>query len=126
MPKTIVIDNNDRLFDHNGQLVMDLSKYDADRELIYRLRTALDEANRNKYQKFLDVGEAIDGFRVIPRLFMGLYGYLTYEVILWFQALQEPTLAQAGLVTTVTGVLAPLFSFYVSSGKKKKSVTEGE
>lgn len=39
-----------------------------------------------------------------------------YEVVQWFMTLEEPNMAQAGLVSVVTGAGAAWFGLYVNSG----------
>ena len=41
-----------------------------------------------------------------------------YEVVQWFMSLQDPTTAQAGLVSVITGAGAAWFGLYVNSGKR--------
>ena len=59
----------------------------------------------------------LDDWRIIPRVIIALYGYVFYEVITWYMALQDPNMSQAGFVSTVVGAAALFFNFYVSSGK---------
>jgi hypothetical protein len=57
-----------------------------------------------------------DGWRVIPRLLIALYGWMCYNVADWFMALPEPSMAQVTFVSTVWGAAAAWFGFYVNSG----------
>lgn len=61
--------------------------------------------------------ESLNKLRVVPRLLIGLYGYMFYEVAMWFMALPEPTNAQAAFVSTIVGAGAAWFGLYVNSGK---------
>ena len=38
-----------------------------------------------------------------PRAFISMYIYILYEVTHWFMLLEEPNMAQAGLVSVVAG-----------------------
>ncbi len=60
----------------------------------------------------------IDNLRIFPRLFILVYIYMFYEVVQWFMSLQDPTTAQSGLVSVITGAGAAWFGLYVNSGKR--------
>lgn len=62
--------------------------------------------------------ESLDKLRIVPRLLIGIYGFMFYEVGEWFMALQDPTGAQAAFVSTMVGAGAAWFGLYVNSGKK--------
>jgi hypothetical protein len=57
-----------------------------------------------------------DKLRVFPRIFISIYIYVFYDVIQWFMTIPEPNMAQAGLVSVVTGAGAAWFGLYVNSG----------
>lgn len=57
-----------------------------------------------------------DRLRLFPRAFITIYMYMFYRVVEWFMALEDPTMAQAGLVSVVTGAGAAWFGLYVNSG----------
>lgn len=82
--------------------------------------------------------ELIDTWRVIPRLLVGAYSFLTWKVVDWYMniggtmefckiikdekvcgvfELTAPTTQQAALVTAVIGAAAVVFGLYTSSGK---------
>lgn len=61
----------------------------------------------------------LNEWRVLPRIFIGLYGWLFAEVWIWFMALPEPNVAQAGALATMTGASAAFFNFYVNSGNNR-------
>jgi|TARA_B100000927_G_C16402315_1_gene443946 hypothetical protein len=56
-----------------------------------------------------------DRLRVFPRLFISIYIYMFYQVTMWFMGLEDPNMAQAGLVSVVTGAGAAWFGLYVNS-----------
>ena len=64
--------------------------------------------------------ERIDRWRIIPRLLMLLYGIAFYKCMVLFMELPEPSMAQAGFVSTVVGAGAAWFGLYVGSGHRKK------
>ena len=72
----------------------------------------------NKYQKTVDLAHAIDQWRIFPRIFISTYIYLLYKVVMWYMALQAPTMEQSGLVSVVVGAGAAWFGLYIGSSKK--------
>ncbi|CAL9982030.1 hypothetical protein VPHD51_0141 [Vibrio phage D51] len=58
-------------------------------------------------------------WRPIPRLLVGLYIYLFYQVTMWFMGIPDPTMAQAGFISTIVGSAAAIFGLYVNSGTTK-------
>jgi drug/metabolite transporter (DMT)-like permease len=66
----------------------------------------------------LDMAEIIDAHRIFPKFFVAGYGALCWHMALWFEALPNPTSAQAAFVTIVVSVFAPLFNWYASSGRR--------
>ena len=58
--------------------------------------------------------EYFSRWRIFPRCFISMYIYLLYEVTMWFMALSEPNMAQAGLVSVVVGAGAAWFGLYVT------------
>ena len=76
-----------------------------------------DKENKSWYNNMSS--ERIDRWRIVPRL-MILYGIAFYECMMWFMELPEPSMAQAGFVSTVVGAGAAWFGLYVGSGSKQK------
>jgi hypothetical protein len=72
----------------------------------------------NKYQKTVDLAYAIDQWRIFPRIFISTYIFLLYKVVIWYMALQAPTMEQSGLVSVVVGAGAAWFGLYTGSSKK--------
>ena len=64
--------------------------------------------------------ERIDRWRVVPRVLMLLYGLAFYRGMNWFMELENPTLEQAGFVSTLVGAGAAWFGLYVGSGHRKR------
>lgn len=77
-----------------------------------------DKENKSWYNNMSS--ERIDRWRIVPRLLMILYGIAFYECMMWFMELPEPSMAQAGFVSTVVGAGAAWFGLYVGSGSKQK------
>ena len=63
----------------------------------------------------------LNEWRIIPRLL--ILGYLVafYDATQWFMALNDPSNAQAGFVSTIVGAGAAWFGLYVSGGKPNGS-----
>jgi len=72
----------------------------------------------NKYQGIIDLAKAVDSWRIFPRIFITTYIYLLYKVVIWFMALPDPNMNQAGLVSVVVGAGAAWFGLYTNSSKK--------
>ena len=66
-----------------------------------------------------EIPQFMSNWRLIPRIFMLLYGYAFYMTMQWFMALAEPNNAQAGFVSVVVGAGAAWFGLYVN-GKPSK------
>ena len=71
----------------------------------------------SKYQKTIDLAYAIDQWRIFPRIFISTYIYLLYKVVMWYMALEAPTMEQSGLVSVVVGAGAAWFGLYTGSSK---------
>ena len=66
---------------------------------------------------WLKLADALNALRVIPRIMLATYTLVWYQVIAWFMTLPDPSMAQAGLVSVVTGAGAAWFGLYIG-GKK--------
>ena len=75
-----------------------------------------DKENKSWYNNMSS--ERIDRWRIVPRLLMILYGIAFYECMMWFMELPEPSMAQAGFVSTVVGAGAAWFGLYTGTSKK--------
>ena len=73
----------------------------------------------NRHQKWIDLAYAIDQWRIFPRAFITMYIYLLYKVVMWYMALEAPTMEQSGLVSVVVGAGAAWFGLYTGSSKSK-------
>ncbi len=62
---------------------------------------------------------AINNYRVVPRLLVGGYSYLLYDVSHWFMSLTAPTSTQATFVSVLVGASAAVFGLYTNSRSSK-------
>lgn len=93
--------------------------------------------NIESYRRIqLFFAEWFDAWRVFPRIMVGLYMLMVYEVVRWYMALEDhimpgcivksgitciieaPSNQHAVLVTAVIGFSAAIFGFYTSTSKK--------
>ena len=81
--------------------------------------TSLVDSSKNRYQGLIDLAKAIDQWRIFPRVFISTYIYLLYKVVMWYMALEAPTMEQSGLVSVVVGAGAAWFGLYTGSSKSK-------
>lgn len=82
--------------------------------------TSTVDSSKNPYNKIIQAAKAIDAWRLFPRMFIGIYIYILYKSTMWFMALDDPSVAQAGLISVVTGIGAAWFALYVQTGNKDK------
>ena len=54
--------------------------------------------------------EQVDRWRIVPRLFICLYGLAFFRATEWFMALPEPTNAQSAFISVIVGAGAAWFS----------------
>lgn len=99
-------------------------------------------------RRHLAIAEAVDAWRLMPRLLVFAYAWLLVKVVTWYMHLephlpkevlprvaeltpeqiqvlliQAPTTQHAALVTAVVGIAAAIFGLYSSSGKKWNGFT---
>ena len=73
-----------------------------------------------KFRSWIDLAQAVDSWRIFPRIFISVYILLLYQVVNWFMNLSDPNTQQAGLVSIVVGAGAAWFGLYTGSSKKFK------
>jgi len=84
----------------------------------------------------LSMAEAIDAWRIVPRLMVAGYGFLVYQVVSWYMELvpymldgcvsdivekciiEAPATQHSVLVSAVIGLGAVMVGFYVNTGRK--------
>jgi len=82
--------------------------------------TSTVDSSKNRYQGLIDLARAVDSWRIFPRVFITTYIFLLYKVVIWYMALQSPTMEQSGLVSIVVGAGAAWFGLYTGTSKSKK------
>ena len=80
----------------------------------------------NRYQWLIDLSEAVDAWRIFPRVFISTYIYLLYKTTIWFTTLHDPNTAQAGLISVVVGAGAAWFGLYAGTGSRGGKTTIGK
>lgn len=66
------------------------------------------------------IAEALDSFRIFPRLFIVTYIVLILTGAFWFMGLIAPTATQAGFMSVLVGAGAAWFGLYVNSGPGRR------
>jgi len=84
-----------------------------------RIRELEDVANNNPWQKVIFMAQAVDAWRIFPRVFLSVYIFLLYYSTMWFMALPEPSLEQSGLISIIVGAGAAWFGLYAGTSKSK-------
>ena len=91
-----------------NEVEMDLNKFmDMVREisdLKDKIRELEDVTNVNPHQKWIHLAQAVDSWRIFPRLFLSVYIYLLYYSTIWFMALEDPSMSQSGLISMIVAV----------------------
>ena len=75
--------------------------------------------SHNPYKKWIYLAQAVDSWRIWPRVFLTVYIILVYKVTTWFMSLPVPNLEQSGLVSIVVGAGAAWFGLYLGSSPRK-------
>tara|TARA_Y100000114_G_scaffold153650_1_gene174022 strand:+ start:2268 stop:2657 length:390 start_codon:yes stop_codon:yes gene_type:complete len=114
-----------------NEVEMDLNKFmDMMREisdLKDKIRELEDVANVNPHQKWIHLAQAVDSWRIFPRLFLTVYIILLYSTVMWFMDLEAPNFEQSGLISVVVGAGAAWFGLYAgTSGSSKSFKGEGK
>lgn len=65
----------------------------------------------------------INEWKIIPRIMMLVFTVMSWRVVEWFMSLQDPTAAQAGLVSVVTGAATGAFAVWMNHEGKHVDVT---
>jgi hypothetical protein len=60
-------------------------------------------------------------WKILPRLMMIMMSISAWRVVEWFMTLPDPTPAQAGLVSVVTGAMTGAFAVWLGHEKEKAS-----
>jgi len=84
--------------------------------------SSVDEPNR--FQRWIEMAQAVDSWRIFPRAFLTTYIVVLYKVTVWFMGLDEPSFEQSGLVSIVVGAGAAWFGLY--AGTSGSSASKGD
>ena len=82
--------------------------------------TSIKDLGVNPYANLIHLARAVDSWRIFPRVFISTYIFLLYKVVIWYMALEGPTMEQSGLVSIVVGAGAAWFGLYTGSKAKGK------
>ena len=82
--------------------------------------TSVKDLGPNPYVKIIHMAKAVDSWRIFPRIFISTYIFLLYKVVIWYMALEAPSMEQSGLVSIVVGAGAAWFGLYTGSRSGKK------
>ena len=108
-----------------NEVEMDLNKFMSMVEEIGalkdKIRTLEDATNINPHQKWIHLAQAVDSWRIFPRVFLSVYIFLLYYSTMWFMALEEPSLEQSGLISIIVGAGAAWFGLYAGTSGASKS-----
>ena len=74
--------------------------------------TSVKDMGPNPYAKIIHMARAVDSWRIFPRIFISTYIFLLYKVVIWYMALEAPSMEQSGLVSIVVGAGAAWFGLY--------------
>mgnify|MGYP000193775644 CR=1 FL=1 len=77
------------------------------------------KTHNNPYQKLIHLAEAVDAWRLFPRVFISVYMFLLIHVVIWFTNLENPSMEQSGLISVVVGAGAAWFGLYTGTGNGK-------
>ena len=106
-----------------NEVELDLSKFmellQEQSKLKDRIRELEDSSTVNPWQKFIFAAQAVDSWRIFPRLFLSVYIFLLYYATMWFMAFPEPSMEQSGLISIIVGAGAAWFGLYAGTSKGK-------
>lgn len=71
----------------------------------------------NKRKIAMSFAEAMDYFRIVPRIILVCYSIMMYEVVQWYMELTNPTTEQASLIVTLLGIAGAIIGLYQKGGK---------
>ena len=108
-----------------NEVEMDLNKFMAMvqeiSELKGKIRDLEDVTNVNPHQRWIHLAQAVDSWRIFPRMFLTVYIVLLYKCTIWFMDLPTPTFEQSGLISIVVGAGAAWFGLYAGTSGASKS-----
>ena len=106
-----------------NEVELDLSKFmellQEQSKLKDRIRELEDQDTRNPWQKVIFMAQAVDSWRIFPRLFLSVYIFLLYYATMWCMNLPDPSMEQSGLISIIVGAGAAWFGLYAGTSKSK-------
>ena len=75
----------------------------------------------NRHQRWIHLAQAVDSWRIFPRMFLTVYIVLLYKCTIWFMALETPSFEQSGLISIVVGAGAAWFGLYAGTTNSSKT-----
>ena len=84
-----------QIADVNQSIVQAIANKQPTAELKDKIRDLEDVTKANPYQKIIFVAQAVDSWRIFPRVFLSIYMYLLYFTTFWFMDLAEPSFEQS-------------------------------
>lgn len=79
----------------------------------------------NPYANWIFLAEAVNAWRIFPRIFISVYIYLLYAVVTWYIGLDNPSMEQSTLISVIVGAGAAWFGLYTGTGNIKISDKTG-
>lgn len=80
--------------------------------------------SEHQYKRIIALSEAIDSWRIFPRLFICFYFWLTYTSVTWFMGLPTPTPEQSAFVVAVITAGAAWFGLYINTKPRANNQPE--
>lgn len=68
--------------------------------------------------RWLRAAEIFDAWRTVPRLLVGGYAWLVWDVTQWAMRMPDLSPAQSAFVSVVWGAATGVFGLYVGTGRK--------
>ena len=62
-------------------------------------------------------------WKILPRFMMFVMTLMSWRVVEWFMTLPDPTAAQAGLVSVVTGAMTGAFAVWMNHEGKNPGIS---
>tara|TARA_B100000683_G_scaffold243933_1_gene253735 strand:+ start:2264 stop:2644 length:381 start_codon:yes stop_codon:yes gene_type:complete len=121
-PEDLVVEDKKQIDTKpDAEVVVPASKEGVSKKVKLDLEvdTTVKDLGPNPYVKIIHMARAVDAWRIFPRIFITTYIYLLYKVVIWYMALEAPSMEQSGLVSIVVGAGAAWFGLYTGSRSKK-------
>lgn len=109
--------------DHDAGVIIEAGEDGITKKvkLDLEIDTTAKDLGPNPFISIMHLAEAIDSWRIFPRIFITVYIFLLYEVVTWAMRLENISLEQSGLVSIIVGAGAAWFGLYVGSGRSRSS-----